>query len=350
MDYNHVRTLLGNNKLKEAVDLLLEHGKGPMNIHEAQILNFQRRLSEYKKVVEIDKRTHHENLNDIEHSIKTFIDRVESKQLDEGKLDELINSLLLIDSGVPFIDRSGFRDHLKTVLNSEKPQIICIEGEERSGMSHLEYYLQHLNDELEIFNFIPLDIPEILDEPDTLGGEILAQMIAYEFGIAVDFSSDEKALFKFTQFITTLKEKVANDERVPLFFMHDFHHIKKRNDNLYDFISLLISKLRSSFPRSVFIIAGMDYKSMDKWRKIRNYVKIYRMEQAAETDTDKCLRHIYSVYKDEIIDLFQGKHDAITEEQYVEYMLDELRKDNQELKIDLLGEKLEDHLYALKNN
>jgi len=350
MILDDIKTLIENNKLRNAIDLLKTVCTGPMQPLEERVILLSSRLNLYHTQLN-DNIPTDENVNELKRAILAmgyeFNRSIEAEQGNENKLETILNSSLLIDNSFPFVNRSQFRANIDEVLSSERAQVLLVKGTRESGMSYLEKYLKHLNNELKMYNVIPCDIPLILDSPNMALGETLAKFISNALNMTFEFDDSENEQFKFTQFINNLKTKIRSEEKMPLFFMHDFHKLEDENTNLLDLIYTLIYSITNDFPKSLFIIAGLNYTSLRNWHSdLRFTTKIYQMETVTIEDVNKCLKCIFGEYQPKISEVLSQN---ISEQEYLDAMVEELTENDGSVNIKKIGEALREHLFTLKN-
>lgn len=344
MSLNQIKYLVTRNKLNEAIEKLHSFCTGPRANFREKIMQLEARWADFESS-EIDGTKHHESINDIRRSIIILIQRLEKLLPQTANLSQTINSQLLLNDAFPFIDRKSFREKLESSLMNEKARIFLVEGESKSGMSYLEKLLKHLCENLDIYTLVSCEVPTVLAEPEVIKGERLIQFLSAKFDIEKAF--DENDQFKFIQFINNLRKKIRKVESIPLFFLHDFHRIEDDNDNLLEFIYTLIDSLDSKFPKSVFIIAGLHYENLRHWHDELKYTtEIYKIEPVCKNDIVSCLKLIHDKYPAQINKAFQEK---MSQQKYIDVMLEHLVQENQAFQIDMIGSNLRDHLFALKN-
>ena len=346
MKINDVRTLVENNKTEESIDLLKTASVGLLNSFTDTVNLLMSRIKLFRQH-QIDGTMQTENLNNIHMAILQLAQEMVDFAPPEDIIVELIESKLLIRNSFPFIDRKKFRRSIKRKLTADEAHIFLVKGEPKSGMSHLGKYLRHLSDKLKVITLITCDIPQILDEPHMHLGEKLAKYMSFSMDMEVNFDENENAQFKFVQFITKLKDKISSENKVPVFFMHDFHKINDRNENLLEFVLKLITSINGDFPKAIFILAGLNFENLRNWHDdLRFTTEIYTMEAANLDDLKNCLSIIYKEYQEEIQDIL---NQPMTEEEYLEEMVNTLVEDENNLNIQSIGESLSNHLFTLKS-
>ena len=91
--------------------------------------------------------------------------------------------------------------------------------------------------------------------PNRVLGEKLAKSILNKLGVSVEFDQEENEQFKFTQFLNRLKDDIKLRNKIPIFFLHDFHKIEHwKMHNLLEFIFNLLKNRSNDFPKCLFII------------------------------------------------------------------------------------------------
>lgn len=264
-------------------------------------------------------------------------------------IEDHFDSQLLIDNSFPFADRTNFRYMFRSAMESSKAKVILVDGEPKSGMSHLEKFLQHSLSGIDLVEFYPFDVGGILDEPEYSLGETLATSMAVDYGLDIDFSKQSKDLFKFSQFFTQLKEKIIASESVPIFFLHDFHKVQDNNQSLMSFVQILIERVYRDFPKAIFILAGLNYTLIPRWVNDFEFMlgnNIYKMEPVSVEDIASCLSCIFGEYENKILEAANGHE--ITEEEYITEVIDELLGVNKTLVLADVGRKISRLLYNFK--
>ncbi|MDF1696866.1 MAG: hypothetical protein P1U56_13575 [Saprospiraceae bacterium] len=346
MNIEDLRTLVQNNKTEESIEFLKKFSVGPLKPFLNSLIILRARFDEFNKnqIVNIPQV---ENLNSIHKTILDIAEEMADHAVPTEEIENLIESRLLLENSFPFIDRKKFRTSIQKKLATDKAHIFLVSGQPKSGMSHLEKFLKNLSENLKVITLIPCDIPQILDEPNMHLGEKLAKFISFSMNMEVNFDDTENAQFKFIQFINKLKEKIRSENRVPVFFLHDFHKINERNENLLEFIFMLITSINSDFPKSIFIVAGLNFENLRNWHNdLRFTTEIYKMESVKIEDLKRCLSIIYEEYKGEIQEKL---NQPITKEEYLEQMVQKLTQEGEPLNIKTIGESLSDHLFTLKS-
>lgn len=343
-----VNILIGSAKLEEAVKFITAKCVGPLSIFQTQAVLFQSTYSEYyrDKLMDIDRTS---ELNILKLRLIEFAQDLDGYQKDfePDNLQEVLTSTLLLNDSFPFVDRLKFRNKFEQALQSNQATVIFVEGESRSGMSYIEKYLSNVTNKLELLLFVPLEIPAVLGVPDIILGEKLAKSILNNLGIPIDFDDKENEQFKFVQFINTLKRHIKEKNRLPVFFLHDFHKIEDANNNLLEFIFTLLNSLKNDFPKCLFIIAGFNYTNIRHWHNdLRFTTQVYKIESISIEDVKTCLSAIFQKYEQAIKKIFQVE--KIDENDYIQGILPKLVDDENNIDIPRLGLRISEHLLALK--
>jgi len=268
----------------------------------------------------------------------------------EAVIEQQFASQLLIDNSFPFADRTNFRGMLRNAMDASKAQIILVDGAPKSGMSHLEKFIQHSFSEAKFVEFHPFNVGGILDEPECSLGETLATSMAVDCGLDIDFSKLSQDQFKFSQFFTQLKEKISSSDTVPIFFLHDFHKAQDNNQSLLAFVQILIERVYRDFPKAIFILAGLKYTLIPRWVNDFEFMlgnRIYHMELVSEADIEACLRCIFAEYEDDIAQAAEGGE--ITEDDYITEVIDELLGEDRTVVLADVGRKISRLLFNFKN-
>ncbi|WP_111707722.1 hypothetical protein [Lutibacter citreus] len=343
-----INLLIENVKYKEAIVLLKNSCVGALSVFKPRVIILSSELNKYKQD-EVNLVEDVKDLNKIRLEIITLSQQMDVHhiELDTENINELLACSLLIEDSFPFIDRTKFRDKIKNALASNKADVILVNGEPRSGMSYLEKFLRNISTSLDILTFVPIEIPAVLGDPDIILGEKLAKSILNEIGLEIEFDTEENEQFKFKQFINKLKKCVKEENKVPVFFLHDFHKIEDNNDNLLEFIFTLIKSIKNDFPKCIFIIAGFNYQNIRHWHSdLKFTTPVYNIEKIQVDDVKKCLSKIYLKYETKIhaIDGF----DNITLDEYIDGMISMLIEDSNKIDISAIGLGISEHLLALK--
>lgn len=343
-----INTLIENSKYEETIVLLKTSCVGALSVFLPETIMLSNDLKKYNHKVVKGTATDLE-INILREKILILAENLDTHniELDTGNMDELLSSSLLIEDSFPFLDRGNFREKVKKALTSNKADVILVNGEPKSGMSYLEKFLNNISNNLDIITFIPIEIPAVLGDPDIILGEKLAKSILNEVGLEIDFDVEENEQFKFKQFINKLKECVVKENKMPVFFMHDFHKIEDNNDNLLEFIFTLIKSLKNDFPKCLFIIAGFNYQNIRHWHSdLKFTTSVYNIEQIEVDHVKTCLSKIFLKYEDKIR-LING-FDNITLDEYIEGMVNSLIEDSSKIDISSIGLGISEHLLALK--
>ena len=342
-----INTLIENVSFEEAIIILESSCKGALSVFLTQVIILSSDLKKYR----LDEANEVEDvkvLNKIRLRIIILAKEIDTHHIDLNaeNIKELLSCSLLNEDRFPFIDRTNFREKIKKSLDSNKAEVILVNGEPKSGMSYLEKYLRNISSGLDILTLIPIEIPAVLGDPDIILGEKLAKSILNEIGIEIEFDVEENEQFKFKQFINKLKERVKEDNKVPVFFMHDFHKIEDNNDNLLEFIFTLIKSIKNDFPKCIFIIAGFNYQNIRHWHSdLKFTTPVCNIEEIEVDHVKTCLSSIFLKYESKIktIDGF----DNISLEDYIEGMIAMLIKDSSKIDISTIGLGISEHLMAL---
>lgn len=343
-----INTLIQNLSFEDAILILESSCVGVLNGFLTQVIILSSELKKYKQD-EVNEVEDVKDLNRIRLRIINLAQEIDAHHIDLNaeNIKELLSCSLLIEDSFPFIDRTKFRDKIEAALSSNKADVILVNGDPKSGMSYLEKFLRNISGSLDILTTIPIEIPAVLGDPDIILGEKLAKSILNEIGIEIEFDAEENEQFKFKQFINKLKERVKEDNKVPLFFLHDFHKIEDNNDNLLEFIFTLIKSIKNDFPKCIFIIAGFNYQNIRHWHNdLKFTTSVYKIEPIEVDDVKTCLSNIYAKYETKIrtIDGF----DNITLDDYIEGMTSMLIEDTNKIDIATIGLGISEHLMALK--
>jgi len=161
-----INKLIENVKYDEIITLFKSYCIGPLNVFEENITLLSSDLNKYKidkinsVATDLQINTWRLNIVNLAQKMESF-----SAGLDEDNMTDLISCSLLINDSFPFIDRSNFRDKIKSAIASDKADIILVKGAPKSGMSYLEKFLRNVSNSLEVLTLIPIEIPAVLGEP-----------------------------------------------------------------------------------------------------------------------------------------------------------------------------------------
>jgi len=171
-------------------------------------------------------------------------------------------------------------------------------------------------------------------------------MLGIELGLDLNLDIDELDQFKFTRFAIKLKEKLLANEKIPLIFIHDFHHLQATPD-IAKFILKLADVFRQDFPKVIFLIAGMDYEKLPNWESsLRMHCFVYHIEPVNKQNVEVCLDGIFDYYQHKILALGDS---AITKTEYVNGMISRLIPDENNINLANVGYMISDHLMQLNN-
>lgn len=345
-----IHTLISNDKISEALTVIGKWCIGPLSIFKKSTILLLSRYNEIK-TKELQGQNQDNEKIIIKRDILDLAEKIDYSEIneDDKDIESLLSSSLLIRDSFPFIDRKEFRKKIKKAFFSDDAELIFVEGTSKSGMSYLEKFLKNLINELEISLLIPIEVPAFLGDPDIVMGEELARSILIKFDLDLEIDLNRSGQFKFTQFINKLKKKMLEDEKIPVFFLHDFHKIESNDSNLLEFIYVLIDNLSNKFPKCLFIIAGLEYQNIRLWHSELEFIPnihIYKIEPIEESDVIKCLKDIFLKFKSKICEKGNGN---ISIEEYTEGMLKKLIGDNEKIDITSIGLNISRHLKALKN-
>lgn len=351
MPLRNIENLIRSNHIIESLMALDEICRNSNNGFRERVIILNSRLSELQaeRVIGI------ENPNGfivLKNNILTFIDSVRKYQEAEKSIQEDFDyeSKLLINNSFPFVDRTGFRALLADLLKDNNSQIVFVKGPEKSGMTHLEKYLIHIGRLNELYNIIPLNIPDLLDDPKPFKAARLAKYmaLALDIDVAIDDSDDDQ--FKFRKSINQIKNKINSTHKIPIFFMHDFHRLILIPDDIYRLIQTIGSSVLSNFPKSIFIFAGIEETRLPNWyNDLMPISTVYDIEGVEEEHVINCLEEIYDKFQDKLEILgFKEEDKVIKKELYINGMLREMDL-AEPIQVTELGQKLLNHLHILKS-
>ncbi len=348
-----IKSFIVNNKLKEAMELIVAKSKQLNFATEKISLGIQADLNEYYD--KVTKRTADStDLPKIRDRLFDHVERIYTYLVKNGNIVLYSEDLLIEKQCLPFINRTNFRNILKTesekVLKSNCSSLIFVNGSSRSGISYLEKYLTHLCSKFRLFEVVNIDIPHHLDNPNAFKGNILMEAIKSEIGLEILENDPNQDTVKFARFTTKLREKLEKDDTIKIFFIHDFHRIENSMNelNLQNFVYELVSKVSKNFPKSIFILTGYKYEDLKNWRSlIRPTCAIYQIEPLLEDDIKACLSQLYTIYETRIC---KNEGSNKTETEFVHTTLDILKESDGNYNLQIVGEFIMDYIFELRNN
>ena len=301
--FKTIKLLIENSKLKEAIVKLEAESVGRLAKFMATIISLNAALNDLETKINNGLLTAEEAKVErakISSRIINTASKICSFNITTDDIAPYIDSALVMRDSFPFIDRTRFRRKIKKAILSEGPKIIFVEGPSKSGMSYLEKFLKNLTHQLELYSLVSMHIPEVLYGADIVLGEKLAKSILNKLGLGdLEFDQDENEQFKFTQFVNRLKTKLNNEEKIPIFFLHDFHKIEEDNDNLLEFIFALIKEIDDSFPKCILVIAGLNYRNIRSWQNELKFIpttQTYTIESIEVEHIKTCLGIIFGSF------------------------------------------------------
>lgn len=322
MNIAAIRTLLGNDKIEEVLALLTQdtaHLSGQFQNTLVQITGQLNRVMN-NKAQYTNPELNAERAKIVASTLE-FAAEIERYINASGTgadfyLDHLVN-----DGRNPFIDRDAFRKMVKSKLNSDGAKIIFVKGDKRSGMSYLENFLIHIGRSNNLYNIIRINAKTELDNPDTFKGSRLAKMISIKLNLDLEFERQEDDQFKFTRFVSRLRERLEGEKRIPVVFLHDFHHLQVVPTDIYQLIAMIADSFRQQHPKTVFIVSGLDYELLPNWHtELKRFCCYeYKLEPVNEENIRQCLQAIFQQHRGKIMETLEVQE--ITLEQYIEGML-----------------------------
>lgn len=339
-----IQHLLTQDKLEDALDnLILESQKFPSCYH-IQTMQLKGRLSKDNNdiVNNVADPLEHDRIRYATLGLtQTLMGYTVAGQVVAASADHLLNNKCY-----PFIDRSQFREFLKMQIHGKGAKMIFINGPSKSGMSYLENYLIHLSALNSLFSVVRINAAVDLNGPESFKGVTLAKLLGIELGLDLNLDIDELDQFKFTRFAIKLKEKLVANDKIPLIFIHDFHHLQATPD-IAKFILKLADVFRQDFPKVIFLIAGMEYDKLPNWESsLRMHCLVYHIEPINRENVEVCLDGIFDYYQPKILALGDS---SITKTEYVNGMISRLIPDENNINLANVGYMISDHLMQLNN-
>jgi hypothetical protein len=341
-----INELVGNDKIKEALDLLRTASKPFPPAYLSRVVNLQGDLTRYINA-EANGTEEIKELRRIRSAVTDLNLELQSRTYEDGECLTSSSESLVIDYSYPFIDRESFRKKLATALKQLKPKMIFVEGLEQSGMTYLENYVIHLGEQCSNYSVISIDASKELYDPNPAKGVVLARLLATKLDVTIDLTRDDTSQFKFEGFITKLKEKISGMTQTPVVFIHDFHKLEVMQD-VHNLIVRLTDAFRQgNFPKIIFIIAGMKAERLPGWQlNMRMICPVYDTGEAVSVDhVRSCLVSVFKKYGDTIAELGGG---PISEADYVEGMIAQLIPEPPNVNLVQVGKELQNHLFDIK--
>jgi len=346
MEIDEIQTLLiGNVYLMEAIEETIQLAEKLSTGLRNHALILKSRLEGYqlKGTVGINVSS---DIAQVQLDLMNFLELIKELTNSKGEIVTSTKETLLIESSFPFIDRITFRKLIKETLQLNEAKMIFVKGDPKSGMSYLEKYLMHLSKKNKLYQIIPIEIPYYLDDPLPCKGVRLAKFLSEHIGLSINLNETEDDLFKFIRFTTKLKESLSLQDKIPIFFIHDFHRLAIIPDDLIKFIFNIAITIRNNFPKSIFIIAGLNCELLPNWHTdLRQLCPIYSVEHVDEQAIKDCLGAIFDKYKNRVFKIFK---EQVSKDDYIEGMMLKLVPDMAKIDLASLNLKIMDHLNALK--
>lgn len=338
--------LIGNDKISEAIELIIPIAKTmTMNLYNTTIL-LQGRYKSYEQDV-IDGTNDEKENNRIKKAVINFLTEMECYLDESGDIKAHCKDYLINDNKTLFADRVKFKELIQENVQSEGAKLIFVTGAAKSGMSYLENYLIHLSKFNTLFKVVRINIAQELDNPEPFNSVSLAKLLSIKLSLDINFETSEGVQFKFERFITKLKENLEANPKIPIVFIHDFHRIALVADDINRFIYKIADSFLQDFPKAIFIFAGHKPESVPNWHSIlRNYCPVYEIENINESDLKECLKSIFSSYYLKIKSILS---DSITEDEYIENMMDRIAPTPSNIDIAFVGSTISDHLFTLNH-
>lgn len=335
---------LMDDKVEDALNLLIvESPKFSSGFHiQAMQLNGRLSKDNNDKVSNVADEKERDKIRlEALRITQTLMGYTVSGEVVAASADHLLNNKCF-----PFIDRIQFREFLKRQIHGNGAKMIFINGPSKSGMSYLENYLIHLSTVNSLFSVVRINAAVDLNGPEPFKGVSLAKLLGIELGLDLNLDIDELDQFKFTRFAIKLKEKLVANDKIPLIFIHDFHHLQATPD-IAKFILKLADVFRQDFPKVIFLIAGMEYEKLPNWESsLRMHCSVYQIETINKENVEACLDGIFDFYQQKILAL---GHSTITKSEYVNGMISRLIPDENNINLANVGYMISDHLMQLNN-
>ncbi len=345
MSIETIRALVVGNNLKEAIGMLSEttkaYSKGIQS--RGKLLQI-----EYTKlnVLAAGGVTIPNDWKLLELSILEFLDYLETL-MDNGQVLMLSADKILQPNRYPFIDRKNFREKLKELLGTEGGKLLFVKGNgKKSGISYLENYLNHLSILSDLYAVVRINIADMLDSPGPNKSADLVRMIASGLNLPFEYSLENIADVKFTNFISKFKETYATNSKIPIIYIHDFQRMQVMPD-VNNLIQLFADAFSQDFPKTIVIIGGMEYEALINWEDDLQFrSEKYNIESVEVEHVQECIHEIFDRFKEKIAKLLG---DTITKEDYTDEMINRLIPDKPAVDLVAVGKQLKSHLLQLRN-
>lgn len=187
----------------------------------------------------------------------------------------------LVKNNLPFIGRREIMKAVERLVNGEIEDVIVMDGKPRSGLSYIKYYLSHIAERCQCFNFIYVNIRDLSKVyPNELISAVhVADFLSLE--LHLDFRMQE---FKLHPFVTRLKsfldEKIRQGQTYLVYFDQFDEPIGK---DVKELISELAEKAIVANTKSYLIIA--DFDEYQNWPfEIQAIVEYIDIEKGSFTE------------------------------------------------------------------
>jgi hypothetical protein len=345
MDLNDIKELIGLNRVKDALDEISKLTKRLSSELAINTVLLQSRFKDYEDNV-LAGIASKKDFNKIKVDILKHVKNIDEQTDGKGEILAKTDETLLIENSYAFIDRAAFRNIIKDALQSDVGKLIFITDLPKTGMSYLEKYLIHLGQQNKQIQIIPIDIHSHLENPNPAKGVSLAKYISLYSEVDIVFNDTDDEQYKFAQLLTKLKESFEKRSTIPLFFLHDFHRLSIVTQDLLKLIYNVALTVRNRFPKSIFVITGLNCELMSNWHsELEQFFPVYSLENIKEENITECLSCIFDRYKDKIFSLGNSQ---ITKDEYIEGMILRLIPEKPKIDLAIVGSKISNHLIALK--
>ncbi len=366
MEISQIKDLfVGNDKLEDLIEVILDFTKNaPIDGIHDDALAFKGELvglnndKENFLLTDADYKKHRKELR---IKLLDFLNQAAGFLAKHAHFEAAFHDSLLDNGAKPFADRTEFRGIIKEALKANEPKIIFIKNDKSAlqnttnqkmklGISYLEEYLLHLRRKDNSYRVVSFGIPQ-LEGTDAFKAVRLAEFMADELEMEIKKGADEQ--FKFNVFFRELSKRIKAladvDKQTVIFFFHDFHQIDPLPADLKNFIHDIAVELQDAFPKSFFIIAGLDYEQIPNWLgglEFNSSVKPYNMEMVSRDNFKDCLRSTFKTFKDKIIKRNKGD---LTEDEYVEGIFEHIIPSGDMYNLESAGLNMKRELSQLRN-
>lgn len=347
MNIDEVKNVLvATDRIMEALEIIIPFAKSLSGGMYNEALQFKARMENIQNSEMMLGDSDIKERNKVRLAILDFLSQIEHYVNKKGDINAYCQDFIVNvnDIQLPFVDRIRFRQLLMDNMQSDGAKLIFVKGVTKSGMSYLENYLIHLCKINPLYNLVRINVPVELEDPELTNGVSLAKSISIVLNLDIDWEITEKDQFKFTRFVSKLKEAIEKYSTIPIVFMHDFHKMSAVPPDINKFILKIADAFIGSFPKTIFIIAGLELESLPNWSDLKRFFPVYDIENINQDNIRDCLRSIFKSYNQDIERIMNQQ---LNEDVYIATMLAKLVPDTSKIDIASVGSSIADHLYTL---